>query len=242
MYRDEREALQARLHTVEAELEAERRSREAAEARQAAAQAALDEVRLAARDGGRLQRSRAWPWVVVLAVTCAGLAISGLVLLAQRADQIADQENEIAGTRAALMKAMREGAASAQKADAAQLEARATQGRLADAQRELTRAKRAMETASGLGRLIVDTVPTARVFVDGVDTGRDTPIPSSAPLVLKGGSHKLTFVAGMDRFQYTVSIAPGATVQLAKRLPIALKAPRRPFGSTGQRSSRDPAR
>ncbi|MFZ5787739.1 MAG: hypothetical protein ACOY3Y_14965, partial [Acidobacteriota bacterium] len=60
MYRDELTALQARVHTLESDLRAERKRREAEAAAAQAARASCDEAWIAARRGGRAG-SRRWP-------------------------------------------------------------------------------------------------------------------------------------------------------------------------------------
>lgn len=64
-----------------------------------------------------------------------------------------------------------------------------------------------------VGFLHIDSVPTARVWVDGVDTGRDVPLRR---IPLRPGEHKVTFVApemGLER-SYTVKIMADITTNL----------------------------
>jgi outer membrane biosynthesis protein TonB len=69
------------------------------------------------------------------------------------------------------------------------------------------------------GILLIASRPWARVWIDGVDTGRNTPIPASSPLRLKPGPHKVTLVVNEHRFDYTVHVRPGQTTKLIKKLP-----------------------
>lgn len=64
-----------------------------------------------------------------------------------------------------------------------------------------------------IGFLQIDSVPTARVWLDGVDTGRDVPLRR---IPLRPGEHKVTFVApemGLER-SYTVKIMDNITTNL----------------------------
>jgi hypothetical protein len=94
MYRDDAEALQAQIRTLSAELEAERKAREAAVAARRAAEAAADEARLAARRG----KNREEPFwrkhgavMTTMAVVMAGAVFgaSQCVRHAQRRQQAA---------------------------------------------------------------------------------------------------------------------------------------------------------
>jgi serine/threonine protein kinase len=70
------------------------------------------------------------------------------------------------------------------------------------------------------GYLVANTTPWARVFIDGKDTGKMTPIASRARIPLSPGRHVVTFVVGDQRFDYTVFIKAGEDVRLMKQLPI----------------------
>ncbi len=70
------------------------------------------------------------------------------------------------------------------------------------------------------GYLVASSNPWARVYVDGKDTGKTTPIPKTRPLKLKPGKHKVTFAVGRQRFDYTVTIRAGETSRLSKDLPV----------------------
>lgn len=67
------------------------------------------------------------------------------------------------------------------------------------------------------GYLQVFSKPTARIFIDGVDTGLSTPIQGKA-LALTPGKHKVTFVIGGDRFTYFVQTKSGQTDTMTKDL------------------------
>ncbi len=71
------------------------------------------------------------------------------------------------------------------------------------------------------GYLIANTVPWARVWIDGKDTGRSTPIAKRSRLELKPGKHKVTFVFGKQKFPYTVTIESGKTAKLVEDLPVS---------------------
>jgi serine/threonine protein kinase len=71
--------------------------------------------------------------------------------------------------------------------------------------------------AGDKGFLIVFSKPTAKISVDGSDTGMSTPITGRA-LSLAPGKHKVTFVIGDDRFTYPVMIKTGETFTLSKDL------------------------
>jgi hypothetical protein len=82
MYRDDLEALRARLTTLEAELEAERRHRAAAVARMRAALAEAEEERLKARLAGEdtkiIRVPGYWSNWRTLALVAAALLLAGL--------------------------------------------------------------------------------------------------------------------------------------------------------------------
>jgi hypothetical protein len=71
----------------------------------------------------------------------------------------------------------------------------------------------AAPTATGL--LEIDTVPPTRLFVDGKDTGKDSPI---AGLPLPLGQHLIGMrTPGGELHNETVVIKPGETVRLVRR-------------------------
>jgi serine/threonine protein kinase len=74
--------------------------------------------------------------------------------------------------------------------------------------------------AARSGTLIVAAKPWARVWVDGADTGRNTPIPASAPLRLSPGRHTVTLLVNERPFTFAVTIQAGRTTKLIKHLPV----------------------
>src|SRR5690349_10856746 len=69
---------------------------------------------------------------------------------------------------------------------------------------------RADDKKAEAGYLVVYSTPHARIFVDGRDTKRTTPITQRGRITLTPGKHTLTFVvrtAGMeDRYTYSITI------------------------------------
>lgn len=81
MYRDEMEALRARINTLEAQLNAEQLRRDAAEAEAVASRAVLDEQQLAHRRTGELPRLtpiHAWPVAMVVAISTVSCLYLGM--------------------------------------------------------------------------------------------------------------------------------------------------------------------
>ncbi|HUS33124.1 MAG TPA: hypothetical protein VMZ53_31700 [Kofleriaceae bacterium] len=72
-------------------------------------------------------------------------------------------------------------------------------------------------SAVAQGYLQVFSKPKAKVFVDGVDSGKTTPIKGKN-LALTPGKHKITFLIGDDRFTYPVVIQSGKTETMTKDL------------------------
>ncbi len=72
---------------------------------------------------------------------------------------------------------------------------------------------------SGKGYLHVFSKPSAKVLVDGNETGLSTPITGRS-IALTPGRHKVTFQIGGDKFTYAVNIKAGATEVLSKDLPV----------------------
>ena len=67
---------------------------------------------------------------------------------------------------------------------------------------------------------MANTRPWAKVFIDGKNTGKSTPIAPRAKLSLKPGKHKVTFVVDGKKFHYPVTIKAGETSRLIiKKLP-----------------------
>jgi serine/threonine protein kinase len=78
--------------------------------------------------------------------------------------------------------------------------------------------------ADAAGQLIVSSRPWARVWIDGKDTGRYTPVPLAAPLWLSAGSHRVGLQVGQQSFEYSVTITGGGVTKLIKDLTNALDA------------------
>ncbi|HUS67950.1 MAG TPA: protein kinase [Kofleriaceae bacterium] len=70
------------------------------------------------------------------------------------------------------------------------------------------------------GSFTAFTKPWARVFIDGKDTGKMTPIIPRSAISLSPGSHKVTFQVGDQKFHFTVQIESGKTKNLVKVLPV----------------------
>ncbi len=68
------------------------------------------------------------------------------------------------------------------------------------------------------GYLTAVTKPWARIYVDGRDTGKRTPVTVGAKIKLKPGTHRITFVAAGKKFNYSVTIKAGKTTRLVKML------------------------
>ena len=65
------------------------------------------------------------------------------------------------------------------------------------------------------GQLTVASKPSARISIDGVDTGMSTP---TGKISLTPGRHKVTFAVGDDKFTFAVTVKAGETVNLSKEL------------------------
>ena len=59
--------------------------------------------------------------------------------------------------------------------------------------------------------------PSAKILVNGVDTGMSTPI-TGRKLALPAGRHRVTFQIGGDKFTFPVVVKAGETVTLDKEL------------------------
>jgi len=68
------------------------------------------------------------------------------------------------------------------------------------------------------GFLIVVSRPPSKIFVDGKDVGRKTPVPPSNPLSLSAGRHKITLEVGGKRHDFKVTVKAGQTGKLIKTL------------------------
>jgi hypothetical protein len=64
---------------------------------------------------------------------------------------------------------------------------------------------------------MITSKPSARIAVDGVDTGLSTPISGKA-LSLTPGKHKITFIMGDDRYTFPVTITGGQSQSMNKDL------------------------
>ena len=64
------------------------------------------------------------------------------------------------------------------------------------------------------GSLTVTSTPSAKITVDGADTGRSTPMTIQLP----PGKHKVAFIVGGDKFTYTVNVKAGEVTKLHKDL------------------------
>jgi len=73
---------------------------------------------------------------------------------------------------------------------------------------------------AGIGYLVVQSRPAARLTIDGQEAGRWTPIPSANPVVLPAGAHTLLLeTADGRRLEEQVQIEPGKTARLVRVLP-----------------------
>ena len=70
------------------------------------------------------------------------------------------------------------------------------------------------------GFLLAYTTPYAKVVVDGVDTGKITPITPRAKIPLSPGDHKVTFVVGREKMTFRVKIVAGKDTKLIKDLQV----------------------
>ncbi|MEO8702711.1 MAG: PEGA domain-containing protein, partial [Kofleriaceae bacterium] len=64
------------------------------------------------------------------------------------------------------------------------------------------------------GILAISSTPSAKVAIDGVDTGQSTPMK----LPVTPGKHKVTYTLGGDKFTFTVTVKVGETTALSKEL------------------------
>jgi len=71
-----------------------------------------------------------------------------------------------------------------------------------------------------VGYLVANTMPWgAKVLVDGKDTGQLTPVMPRKKIPLKPGRHKVTFVLAGKKHNFSISVQPGKTSRLIKKLP-----------------------
>jgi serine/threonine protein kinase len=76
------------------------------------------------------------------------------------------------------------------------------------------------KATKGKGWFMAYTTPWARVYIDGKDTGKMTPIAPRAKIALKPGKHKVTFVVGKQKFHYWIVIEAGKDYKLVKDLDV----------------------
>ena len=68
--------------------------------------------------------------------------------------------------------------------------------------------------ALALGVIKIASTPAAKIWLDGIDTGKTTPVTLKA----MAGKHKITFVLGADKYTYAVTVKEGETTSLTKEL------------------------
>ncbi|MGE5184147.1 MAG: protein kinase domain-containing protein [Acidobacteriota bacterium] len=74
--------------------------------------------------------------------------------------------------------------------------------------------KPAMADDPTKGYVQLASKPSAKIFIDGADTGKATPVR----LPVSPGKHKVSFVVGDDRYTYPVTVKAGETVPMQKDL------------------------
>lgn len=89
---------------------------------------------------------------------------------------------------------------------------------LADSNDSKPRNVVAKAPAATHGYLTAWTRPWARVYVDGKDTGKVTPIAPAARIKLRPGNHKVSFKVGSKMHDFSVTIEAGEETKLAKIL------------------------
>jgi serine/threonine protein kinase len=72
--------------------------------------------------------------------------------------------------------------------------------------------------SASVGYLVAETQPPAKIFIDGRDSGRRTPLTSKNRLPLRPGHHVVTFVVGTNRYGYEVNVVAGQEVKLVRKL------------------------
>jgi len=70
------------------------------------------------------------------------------------------------------------------------------------------------------GYLVANTIPWAKVIIDGKDTGKTTPVPPRSKITLSPGKHIVTFEVDGKKFNYPIQIKVGQTLRLVKKLPV----------------------
>jgi hypothetical protein len=71
------------------------------------------------------------------------------------------------------------------------------------------------------GSFTAYTQPFARVFIDGKDTGKMTPIAPRSAISVTPGTHVVTFVVGDQKYDFRITVAAGERTNLVKTLPPA---------------------
>src|SRR5262249_13392861 len=75
--------------------------------------------------------------------------------------------------------------------------------------------------SSDPGFLVANTQPWAKVFVDGKDTGKTTPIVPRSKIPLRPGRHTVTFLANGKKYNFDINVKPSEDVHLIKQLSDA---------------------
>jgi len=68
------------------------------------------------------------------------------------------------------------------------------------------------------GYLTVWSDTWARIYIDGKDTKKTTPVNKSRKITLSAGRHRVTLKVGSIEYKFTVNIVPGKLTRLAKFL------------------------
>jgi len=74
--------------------------------------------------------------------------------------------------------------------------------------------------SANVGYLVANTIPWAKVFVDGKDTGKTTPVAPRSKIPLKPGRHKITFVVEGKQYDFAITVEAGKITRLIKKLPV----------------------
>ena len=81
---------------------------------------------------------------------------------------------------------------------------------------ESSRASEASPNDASFGALSIDTLPASRVFLDGEDTGKNTPVSG---LKVRAGVHRLGFRTASGRMHFAdVRVESGQTLKIVRRL------------------------
>ena len=78
----------------------------------------------------------------------------------------------------------------------------------------------APEVSANMGFLVANTIPWAKVIVDGKDTGKTTPVAPRSKIPLKPGRHKVTFDVDGKRFDFSIVVEVGKITRLIRKLPV----------------------